>query len=161
MFRALISIIIATVSSWGLVWEREWSGDPPGVRRPESDPPGDQAAAPAARHDLGRATAIRFCCHRGSRQEGGRRHARAGIHHLHRWIKHVFQTSVLLSSQALCGCLSLRWTLPVSSSWVLSWPPSRRSWRTWTSWGEWRLTCLLFFAANMKVDPWYSLKKNK
>lgn len=60
--------------------------------------------------------------------------------------------------------VSLRWTLPLSSSWVLFWPPSRRSSRTWMSWGEWRLWRLLMllltvvFASNVMVDPWYAKK---
>lgn len=56
--------------SRGPVWERERPGDPSGVWRPDADPPGDQAAAPAARHDPGRAAALRGPHHGGGHQEG-------------------------------------------------------------------------------------------
>lgn len=106
-FGGFILILIVSVSSWGLVWDREWSGDPPGVWRPEPDPPGDQTAAPAARHDLGWATAICLCHHRRGRQEGSGRCARTGTFWVHRRIKQVLQTSKPFSSQAVfLVCLS-------------------------------------------------------
>ena len=77
-FVGFIFILIVSVSSWGLVWDGEWSGDPPGVWRPEPDPPGDQTAAPAACNDLGWTTAICFSHHWRGHQEGSRRCFRTG-----------------------------------------------------------------------------------
>lgn len=76
----LFVIFFVSISSRGLVRERERPGDPPGVRGPEPDPPGDQAAAPAARHDPGRAAPVRLCHHRWGCQEGDERCVGTGEH---------------------------------------------------------------------------------
>lgn len=95
-----ILILIVSVSSGGLVWDHQWPGDPSGVWRPEPDPPGDQTAAPAARHDLGWATAIRFCHHRRGGEEGSRLHARTGTFAARRPRKQLFQPSKPFRSRA-------------------------------------------------------------
>lgn len=101
-----------SIISWGFVRERERPGDPPGVWRPEPDPPGDQTAAPAARYDPGRATALRLCHHRWGRQEGDERRVGTGergnaVHigwvqgyksfHILNWVVVLLQDSILVS----------------------------------------------------------------
>lgn len=106
-FVSFILVIIVSVSSWGLVRECEWSGDPPGVWRPEPDPPGDQTAAPAARHDLGWATAIRFRCHRRGCEEGSGHHPGTGKRHLYRPIKRFFTPQRCSALRLFFGVLKM------------------------------------------------------
>lgn len=151
--------IFISLFSWGFVRERERPGDPSGVWRPEPDPPRDQTAAPAARHDPGRAAAIRLRRHRPDRQEGHAGRVGTGEVATRGCVRIQSGSSVShVSSRS-----SSRWMRPVSSSWAWCWPPSRKYSKIWTSWGEeqrpccccfggFLKTCFCVFAAKIKMD---------